>query len=47
MLKRTWAGEVRNVSILVAIGVADDGYRRVLGVVEDAKKDKAGQTALF
>lgn len=42
VLKRTWAGEVRNVSILVAIGVAEDGYRQVLGVVEGAKEDKAG-----
>ena len=27
VLKRTWAGEVRNVSILVAVGVDDDGIR--------------------
>ena len=25
-LKRSWAGEVRNVSLLVAIGVNDEGY---------------------
>ncbi len=42
VLKRTWAGEVRNVSVLVAIGVAADGYRQVLGVAEGAKEDKAG-----
>lgn len=42
VLKRTWAGEVRNVSVLVAIGVASDGYRQVLGVAEGAKEDKAG-----
>lgn len=42
VLKRTWAGEVRNVSILVAIGVAADGYRKVLGLAEGAKEDKAG-----
>ena len=42
VLKRTWAGEVRNVSVLVAIGVASDGYRQVLGVVEGIKEDKAG-----
>ena len=42
VLKRTWADEVRNVSVLVAIGVAADGYRQVLGVVEGAKEDKAG-----
>ena len=42
VLKRTWAGEVRNVSVLVAIGVASDGYRQVLGVAEGTKEDKAG-----
>ena len=42
VLKRSWAGEVRNVSILVAIGVGEDGYRRVLGIAEGAKEDKAG-----
>lgn len=42
VLKRCWAEEVRNVSILVAIGVGSDGYRRVLGIAEGAKEDKAG-----
>ena len=42
VLKRTWAEEVRNVSVLVAIGVTADGYRQVLGVAEGAKEDKAG-----
>jgi len=42
VLKRTWAGEVRNVSVLVAIGVDSDGYRKVLGVAEGAKEDKVG-----
>jgi putative transposase len=41
-LKRSWAGEVRNVSVLVAIGVATDGYRDILGLVEGAKEDKDG-----
>jgi len=41
-LKRSWAGEVRNVSVLVAIGVGTDGYRDILGVVEGAKEDKDG-----
>lgn len=40
-LKRCWGGEVKNVSILVAIGVNQDGYREVLGVQEGAKEDKA------
>jgi len=29
VLKRSWAGEVRNVSLLVAIGVNEDGYREI------------------
>lgn len=42
VLKRTWADQVSNVSVLVAIGVTEDGFRQVLGVVEGAKEDKAG-----
>jgi putative transposase len=41
-LKRTWGGEVRNVSVLVAIGVGPDGFRDILGVSEGCKEDKAG-----
>ncbi|MFV2041580.1 MAG: IS256 family transposase, partial [Candidatus Hydrothermarchaeales archaeon] len=40
LLKRSWGGEVRNVSVLVAIGVNQDGYREVLGAAEGAKEDK-------
>jgi len=42
VLKRSWAGEVRNVSVLAAIGVGEDGYRKVLGIAEGHKEDKAG-----
>jgi len=42
VLKRTWADEVRNVSILVAFGVNEDGYREIIGAAEGAKEDKAG-----
>lgn len=42
VLKRSWAGEVRNVSILIAVGVSSKGHRQILGVVEGAKEDKAG-----
>jgi putative transposase len=42
VLKRSWAGEVRNVSLLVAIGVNGEGYREILGICEGAKEDKAG-----
>ncbi len=40
-LKRSWGGEVKNVSVLVAIGVNQDGYREILGVAEGTKEDKA------
>jgi putative transposase len=38
-LKRSWGGEVKNVAVLVAIGVDQDGYRQILGVAEGAKED--------
>jgi transposase-like protein len=40
VLKRSWGGEVTNVSVLVAIGVGEDGYRSVLGVAEGTREDK-------
>ena len=42
VLKRSWGAEVKNVSLLSAIGVDEDGYRRILGVCEGHKEDKAG-----
>src|SRR5262249_23371546 len=42
VLKRSWAGEVCNVSLLVAIGVNESGYREILGICEGAKEDKSG-----
>lgn len=42
VLKRSWGGEVTNVSVLVAIGVTAEGFREVLGAAEGAKEDKAG-----
>jgi len=47
VLKRSWAGEVTNVSVLVAIGVNEHGYRQVLGIVEGAKEDKAGWSSFL
>jgi hypothetical protein len=40
-LKRSWGGEVKNVSVLIAIGVNTEGYREVLAVAEGSKEDKA------
>jgi putative transposase len=42
VLKRSWGGDVKNVSVLAAIGVDQDGFRRTLGVAEGHKEDKAG-----
>ena len=33
-LKRAWGGSYENVSVMVAIGVNDDGYREVIGAAE-------------
>lgn len=41
-LKRSWGGEVKNVSVLVAIAVNEAGFREVLGIAEGTKEDKEG-----
>ena len=46
-LKRSWGGEVKNVAILVAVGVDADGFRQVLGVMEGMKEDKDSWTAFL
>ena len=46
-LRRNWGGEFENVSILVAIGVNEDGYREVIGAAEGMKEDKASWTGFF
>ena len=40
-LKRSWGGEVKNVAVLIAIGVDEQGFREVLGVAEGTKEDAA------
>jgi hypothetical protein len=42
ILKRSWAGEVKNISVLIAIGVGTDGFRQILGVAEGEKEDLEG-----
>ena len=39
-LKRSWGGEMASVSVLVAIGVSEDGYREILGACEGASESK-------
>jgi transposase-like protein len=46
-LKRSWGGEVKNVSVLVAIGVSQSGYREILAVSEGAKEDTASWTCFL
>ena len=46
-LKRSWGGEVSNVSVLIAIGVNSDGYRKIIGIVEGAREDKIGWQGLM
>jgi putative transposase len=46
-LKRCWGGEVRNVAVLVAVGVNALGYREILGVLEGAKEDKDSWAAFL
>ena len=47
VMKRTWAGEVRNVSLLVASAVNKDGYREILGICEGAKEDRSGWSSFL
>ena len=46
-MKRSWAGEVRNVSLLVASAVNSEGFREILGICEGAKEDKSGWSAFL
>ena len=46
-LKRSWGGEIRNVSVLVAIGVNNEGYREILGAAEGMKEDKESWRSFF
>jgi len=47
VLKRCWAGEVKNVSVLVAIAVDGEGFREVIGSWEGPKEDKQGWGAFL
>ena len=38
-LKSCWGGSFENASVLVAIGVTEDGYREVIGTAEGLKED--------
>jgi len=40
-LKRSWGGEIKNVSVLVAMSVNREGFREILGASEGMKEDHA------
>lgn len=46
-LKRSWGGEVTNLSVLVAFGVNHEGFRTMLGVAEGGKEDRAGWSSFL
>lgn len=46
-LKRSWGGEIQNVSVLVAIGVKEDGCREIIGAAEGMKEDKESWRSFF
>jgi hypothetical protein len=47
VMKRSWAGEVRIVSLWVASAVNSEGFREILGICEGAKEDQSGWSAFF
>lgn len=46
-LQRSWGGEIQNVSVLVAIGVSNDGCREIIGTTEGMKDDKTSWRSFF
>lgn len=45
--KRSWGGHVENVSVLVAIGVDQDGHREIIAVDEGMREDAASWERFF
>jgi transposase-like protein len=46
-LKRSWGGETRNVSVLVAVAVNAQGHREIIGAAEGMKEDKESWLAFL
>ena len=46
-LKRCWGDEIQNVSVLIAIGVTEDGYREIIGAAEGMKEDHESRKSFF
>jgi putative transposase len=47
VMSRRWTGEVSHFSVLVAVGVGEDGVREVIGIADGAKEDKASWLAFL
>lgn len=46
-LKRSRGGEIRDIAVLVAIGVNKKGYREILGAAESMKEDHESRKNFF
>ncbi len=46
-LKCSWAVKIQNVSILVAIGVNEEGCREIIGPAEGMKEDRESWRTFF
>ncbi len=46
-LERSWGGEIQNVSVLVVIGVSQDGCREILCAAEGMKEDRESWRSFF
>jgi transposase-like protein len=46
-LKRSWGGEVKNIAVLVAVGIRSDKHRVILGVAEGTKEDTESWRTCF
>lgn len=47
MLKRSWADEVRNVPLLMAIGVSAAGFREIVGICASAGESQKGWSSFL
>ena len=47
IIKRNWAGEIENVSVLVAIGVNKEGYREIIGCMSGFREDASSWKEFF
>ena len=46
-LKRSWGGSYENVAVMVAIGVNEDDYRKVIGCAEGSRSQRSAGRAFY